>query len=332
MAVDSTDEGPRRGVDVDVPTLLGEDYGAFEEALAGGIAGPIAVVGDPFAGRETVLDRAVRDLDATRITLEPGDGVDRIREGSNGSPVVIEDCQYLYERRVGGFAELTAFLDELTSIAGTVVTGWNRYAWAYLAAVQGLDREFPVSVEVQPLPEERIAELVLGRYDDMPAFVADEPEAGGLIVTTRHEIGWRGLSLSVPVPMVSPVAVRQLISSGELEPKDVAFGRLAAVSDGNIGVATAIWESRRGAEVRPSDIAVPASDRDLTREEAFCLRLVLANERIERTQLSRVVDGLDRVLGRLARDGLVTVENGVVELEPAALPAAAAATERGLIQ
>ncbi|MEF8863896.1 MAG: hypothetical protein V5A29_11140 [Haloarculaceae archaeon] len=331
MMDDSARGGGRRGSDVDVPTLLGGDYEPFEAVLAGEAPGPVAVVGDPFSGRETVIDRAVRDLDATRVTLDLGDGADRVRAGINGGPVVVEDCQHLYQRRVGGFAELSAFLDDLASVDVTVVTGWSRYAWAYLAAVQDIGREFPVTVEVQPLPAERIAELVLSRYEEMPEFVADDPEHGGIVVTTRHEIGWRGRSVSVPVPRVSPVAVRELFSGGDLDPKDVTFGRLAAVSGGNLGVATAIWETHQGSEVRPSDVAVPASDRDLDREEAFCLRIVLAKERVDRAQLSEVVDGLDRVLRRLSRDGLVTVEDDIVELVPAAVPAAAPATERGRI-
>ncbi|WP_418284001.1 hypothetical protein [Halorubrum sp. DTA46] len=325
---DSAVERRRRGPDVDVPTLLGDDHEAFNAVLSGEEAGPVAVVGDPFSGRGSVLDRAVRDLDATRVSLDPGDGIAQTRAGINGGPVVIEGCQHLYERCIGGFEALSAFLDDLASVDATVVTGWNRYAWAYLAAVQALDREFPVTVEIQPLPAERIAELVLDRYDVMPTFVADDPDRGGLVVTTRHEIDWRDWSVSVPVPTLSPVAVKDLFSDGNMGPKDVTFGRLAAVSNGNLGVATAIWEARQGPEVRPSDVSVPASDRDLDREEAFCLRIVLAKERVNREQLAGIVDGLDRVLGRLARDGLVTVEGDIVELVPAAVPAAATATER----
>jgi hypothetical protein len=328
MVDDSTGGEVGWGPDVDVPTLLGDGRERFEAAVSGEATGPVAVVGDPFSGRETVLDRAVRALDATRISLGPGDGVDRIRAGSDGGPVVVENCQHLYERRIGGFKELSAFLDDLASIGSTVVTGWNRYAWAYLTAVQGLDRDFPVIVEVQPLPVERIEELLMGRCDEIPEFVADESEHGGLVVTTRHELNWRGRSISVPVPTVSPVAVRELVSDGDLDPRDVAFGRLTTVSRGNIGVATAIWEARQEPELRPSDISAVGSDRELDREEVFCLRLVLAKERIDRGQLSEVIDGLDRHLGRLARDGLITVTDGTVELVPAAVPVAAEAAER----
>jgi len=318
----------RQGLDVDVSTLLGDDHEAFDTFLSGEVPGPMAVVGEPFSGRGSVLDRAVQELDATRISLGPGDGFDHIRSRIDGGPVVIENCQHLYDRRIGGFEELSAFLDDMASVDVRVVTGWNRYAWAYLTAVQDLDREFPVVVEIQSVSTERIAELVLGRYDEMPAFVADDSEQDGLVVTTRRDLGWRNWSVSVPVPVLDPVAVKDLFSDGNLDPKDVTFGRLAAVSNGNLGVATAIWQTRHGSEVRPSDIAVPASDRDLDREEAFCLRIVLAKERVDREQLTGIVDGLDRVLGRLVRDGLVTLEDGIVELEPVAVPAVTATTER----
>lgn len=74
---DSAGERGRRWPDVDVPTLLGDDRESFEAVLSGEGAGPVAVVGDPFSGRGAVLDRAVRNLDATRVSLDPVDGVDR---------------------------------------------------------------------------------------------------------------------------------------------------------------------------------------------------------------------------------------------------------------
>jgi len=61
-------------------------------------------------------------------------------------------------------------------------------------------------------------------------------------------------------------------------------------------------------------MTVPEPDRDLNREEAFCLRIVLAKERVKREQLSTIIDTLDRVLRRLSRAGLVTVEDDIVEL------------------
>ncbi|ACM56581.1 hypothetical protein [Halorubrum lacusprofundi] len=83
MKDSAVERGPW-GSDVDVPTLLGDDHEAFEAVLSGEKTGPVAVVGDPFSGRGSVLDRAVRDLDATRVSLDPGDGVDQTRARING--------------------------------------------------------------------------------------------------------------------------------------------------------------------------------------------------------------------------------------------------------
>lgn len=316
---------------INVPTLLGDDHEAFKAALSDDNTRPVAVVGEPFSGRGAVLDHAVRELDATHISLAPGDGVDQIKPNISRNPVVIENCQHLYERRIGGFEELSAFLDELANIDVKVVTGWNRYAWAYLVAVQALDREFPVTAAVQPVSAEQIAELVLDRHSEMPTFVADDPERDGLVITSRHEVGWRDWSVSVPVPLLDSIAVRNLFSEGNLEPKDATFSRLAMASDGNLGVATAIWETRHGSEVRPSDVDIPVSERDLDHEEAFCLRIALAKERINQVQLTGIIDEVDRVLGRLSRDGLITIADGMVELAPEAVPTAVAMTERGRV-
>lgn len=71
------------------------------------------------------------------------------------------------------------------------------------------------------------------------------------------------------------------------------------------------------------------TDLNLDREEAFCLRIVLLKERVERAELTRIVRDTERVLGRLLRDGVVTTADGVVRLEPAAVPTAITEAERG---
>ncbi|MFC6990250.1 hypothetical protein ACFQJD_18910 [Haloplanus sp. GCM10025708] len=85
--------------------------------------------------------------------------------------------------------------------------------------------------------------------------------------------------------------------------------------------------------VRPSDVGATGTDLSFDREEAFCLRIVLSKERVERAELAAVVDAdLDRVLPRFVREGVVTVSDGVVALDPAAVPTAATATERRRFQ
>lgn len=312
----------------DPSTLLGDDAAAFERVLAGGSPGPLAVCGPPFGGRDRVLERAADRLGTDLLRLGPGDGADRVISALGDGPVVVDGCQHLYERRIGGFDPLDAALRAVAGTGARVVAGWNAYAWTYLAQVRGVDRTFAERVGIARTAADDLAELVLGRYDDLPAFAADEVETGGPLAVRRYEVGWRGRRLSVPVPIPNRAAIAAAIDGDDVDPRDVVFERLAAVSDGNVGVATAIWEASRREELRPSDVAAAGSDLDLDREEAFCLRVVLLKERVERAELSRVIDDTERVLGRLRRDGVVSVADDVVRLEPTAVPNAVAETER----
>ncbi|MFB6123022.1 MAG: hypothetical protein ABEJ78_06155, partial [Haloferacaceae archaeon] len=332
---DSSPEGSGSPLDGPTPTdsptptdelpLSPADREAFEAVLAGEEPGPLAVVGAPFAGRERLLDHASERLDATRIRLAPGDGVDAVGDAIGERPVVVDDCHHLYRRTIGGFDSLETVLDRVVDADAPVVAGWNRYAWAYLSAVRTLDRAFPTRVDVGPATAERLAELLLSRYDELPSFVDDDAGESGLVGIRRFTFDWGERSLSIPVPVPSSLSASR--RGTPPDPKDVVFERLAAVSEGNVGVATAIWG--RGDVVRPSDVAAPGGDLSLDRDEAFCLRVVLSKERVDRAELAAVVGAdLDRILSRLVRDGLVTVADGVVALDPAAVPTAAAATER----
>lgn len=309
-------------------TLLGDDMEAFERVLTAQSPGPLAVVSPPFGGRERVLEHAADRLGTDLLSLDPGDDVEPLLSALGDGPVVIDGCQHLYEHRIGGFEPLKAVLRAVTECGELVVTGWNTYAWTYLARVQGIDRTFAVRVGIEPAAAADLAALVLERYDEMPAFAPDQADSGGLVAIRPYEIDWRGHRLSVPVPVPNRATVTATLKDGKVDPKDVVFERLAAVSKGNIGVATAIWEASRREELRPSDIVASVTDLDLDREEAFCLRLLLMKERIERAELTRIVDGSERVLGRLIRDGVVSSADGVVQLEPAAVPTAITATER----
>lgn len=310
---------------LDPETLLEEAaLDTVEGVVDGTVPGPLAVVGDPFAGREAVLDRVADRLDATRVRLGPETGVGVVEEAldSDGGPLVVDGCQHLYTRTVGGFEDLERCLDLLAGVEGPVVTGWNRYAWSYLAAVRDVDGDIPERVEVGPVAAEALAELLLARYEEMPEF-AGEDGPGRLVTVRRVTVA----GVEVPLPAVDRAALAAL-GEDEPDPRDIVFERLAAVSEGNVGVAVALWERLRGSQVRPGDIVGPDAS-SLDRETAFCLRVVLAKERVSRAELAAVVGtDVERVLGRLRRAELVSEEGGVVALNPAALPTAVAETER----
>lgn len=316
-------EGQQATAGGEEATAVLSDAEPFEAVVEGDEPGPLAVLGDPYAGRERVLESAADRLDATHVRLQPDDGAARIREALGNGPAVIEDCQHLYRRVIDGFEPLEEALDLLSTAEATVVTGWNRYAWTYLATVRNVEPVFPAVAEVGPIEAESLAELLLARYDSIPTFELDDFDGDDLVSFRRHTVELAGRTLSIPIPEIHASPDRATV-----EPRDVVFERLAAAADGNVGVASALWERYRGDAVRPSDIAVPESDLSLDREEAFALRALLAKERLRRDELDALVDAPERVLARLRRGELATVDGDEVWLNPTAVPAAVEYTDR----
>jgi len=308
--------------DVDASTLL-DDSEQFDEQLTAG--GVFAVVGAPFAGRERVLDRAAATLEATRISLDPGADPDAVLERLGDGPLVVGNCQHLYNRTVGGFEGLDPVLEALAGTDYTVVTGWNRYAWSYLDAVRDAAAVVDEQFDVAGLSRPELATLARSHASTLPTFRMEDRERS-LVAIRRYPVGWRDLTVPVLVPDWEEIGARL---STAPDPETAVFERLTALAGGNPGVAAALWRRRRagdGDEMRPSDIDAPAVDLD--REGALLLRIVLAGEAVDRDLLAeRFGARCDRVLGRLDRNGVVG-DGDTVRLEPAGVPAAVEVTER----
>ncbi|MFQ3320664.1 MAG: hypothetical protein ACI8UR_000618 [Natronomonas sp.] len=314
---------------LDAETLLGEAHEPFEAALSDPTAGPLAVVGDPYGGRETVLDRAETRLDATRVRLDQNTGADAVEAALGDGPLVVDDCHQLYTRSVGGFEPLSSVLDALATADVPVVTGWNSYAWSYLDAVRDIETAFSTRTDVEGLSATQLLEFIRSKEASLPEFRRDELDEA-LLMTQEISLGSTGRTVSVPMPNREAIEARR---ADRPDPSDAVFERLADLSNGDPGTALALWKRHHDAEIlRPSALEVPTTDETFDREAAFCLRIILATERVARSTLSdRIGDRFDRLLGRFTRAGFVTVSNGVVQLDPAAVPTVAKITERGRI-
>lgn len=305
---------------VDPSTLL-DDGEQFGECIAAG--GVFAVVGPPFAGRDRVLDRAAERLDAARVCLDPGARPDAVLDHLGDGPLVVAGCHHLHERAVGGFDRLDAVLSALAGSEGPVVTGWNGYAWSYLAAIRAVPAVFDEQFEVAGLSPPVLADLVRSQVSTLPPFHLDRSDRS-LVTIRRYPVGWRDLTVPVPVPDREEIAARFTTAP---DPETAVLGRLAAVTDGNPGVAAALWrrsDTRNG--MAPGDVDAPSVDLD--REGAFLLRIVLAGETVDRSLLAARFGGrCDRLLGRLDREGVLS-DGATVSLDPAGVPAAVDVTER----
>jgi len=333
--------------------------------LDDGVGGNVAVVSEPYAGREGLLAYAqsLLDNEARWVALEPdaadgrgpalpdppaetdGESPENEDEGTAGEvdetsatgqagALIVADCHYLFERRIDGFAALDAFLDRIALSDALVVTSWNRYAWSYLDAVRDVGDTFTTTVEIPPLDAAEIRTVLEHHYDDRPDVV-DAGGAGRVKTVVFDEASVplpAGRSVGVPYPKPNPAWTASWSVSGVEESVEaVVFEKLRRVSHGNPGVAMAVWkESVRDGEIAPGYVEAFDTDLALDDDAAAVLWSVLAAERVGVARLNALFPErpVEAVLQNLAERGLVTVADGVVAVAPRALHLAVAALER----
>lgn len=156
--------------------------------------GTVAVVGDTGSGKTTYARLAVRTLEpqigvASKILearlLSPADvhrwfvehlelgcepSLDRIVEtlrGGDRRVVIVDQCENLFLRRVGGFDGIDAFLDVCTLTNDRVfwVLVFDEYPWRYMTRVADRRGYFRTIVELRPFNEDQIRQLIEKRNE-----------------------------------------------------------------------------------------------------------------------------------------------------------------------
>lgn len=286
----------------------------------------VAIISEPYAGRDVLVDLAEETLDvsAKRVTF------DAVVEGdvpdlSGHDAVLLDDCHYLYTRQIGGFDLLDRFLEEISASDALVVTSWNRYAWDYLVAVRDLDTVFSMEIAVPTLTAEQMAKLLTSNYaTTMPDFV-QTGEAGRVktIGFDRRAVGLpNGAKFEIAVPELNLeyLTSRSLSKDEAVEDVEaVVFQKIAQLSNGNPGVATALWErSQRNGEIAPAYVEEVDTGLDIDDDEAFVLEVLLAKERLSRETLESVLDDIPvhRALQSLTEQGVVEVDETAAVIDP----------------
>lgn len=161
------------------PEQLLDEFEAFEEALDAGR--PIAVTGRPYGGRKAVLDHAGSVLDTAVARLDPTDSA---HTDLDTGPLVLEHCQQLYTREVGGFERLRETLTMVTAADRTLVAGFNEFAWAYLDRVENISDAFAETFAVRPLSTAELETYVRDRRTLPP--VEEDNLGDSLVSVTRR--------------------------------------------------------------------------------------------------------------------------------------------------
>jgi hypothetical protein len=306
---------------------LGSQLSAIEDGIGRHLEGNqanVAVVAEPYAGRDVLLSHAEEQFGAAsgHVTFEELVTDQASFEFPNKEVVFVEGCHYLYARRIGGFDVLDAFLQRIAASDSVFVTAWNHWAWDYLAAVRDVDHAFPVKVPVPRLEMEAIRSLVREHVEELPTFV--ESDAYGRMKTvdfSRERVGSVGdVALALPVPRfnleyLTAIGADESISDVER----VVFERLTRLSEGNPGVALSLWhDAVEDGEIAASHFDEETEPLDLDDDEAFVLATVLSNERLAVTALESMLEEIPvaQAIQTLGHQSLVTSEDGVVAVAP----------------
>lgn len=252
----------------------------------------VAVVSDPYGGRNAVADEAEEyTLGVERVSFSSVAEADGYEMSFGGQVCVVEGCRYLYTRRVDGFAPVKSFLQTVVESDATFVTTWNSYAWSYAAQATEVDDIFD-DVRVPSLSSAEIAELLSSDYD-ISEFLTDYEEV------TADE----SPSLRERLPF-------ERLRFGIEEASDNVFEKISGMSRGNPGVARAVFESRSW--------QTDDEPLDLSYDDAFALYVVVSKERVSRDVLRRVVspDSLETSLRKLSDSGVVGFDGDKVVLRP----------------
>lgn len=325
----------------DLRTLgLEEDLSLLEIALAGNSSPEepnIAVISEPLAGREQVLEYAIEQSPtiADRVTLSDTRIDSKVFDDRAADIQVIDNCHYLYTRQIGGFDVLDAVLDTIAISDTVIISSWNRYAWEYLVAVRSIDRVFPVQITLPALDPEQIGEVITRTYDtDELHFVDDrEIEHDSLVETTAHELAIGSTrSITLPRPRLNFDVLRSWrAADADIDIRELVFARLTDLANGNPGIAKAIWEqSVSDGTISLNGLQEPPRGIELTDSEAYALQIILTKERLRTDVLASIVNesDIDRLLQSLVQQRLVERDGNQVAVRPIALPTIIGELER----
>jgi hypothetical protein len=254
----------------------------------------------------------------------------------SGDIVLVDNCQCLFSRKIGGFEKLDTFLNAVTSSKKLFITTWNQFSWNYLRFVYPLESIFPVRIELPRLSPEELKKMVMANCEWEMTFVED------MVAKTDRCFEFSEFPIvlpilkrpfGIPIPRIDLFALKCLIQEKvwPTEQKDTTsvedrvFLRLKDVSEGNPGVAQAIWKksvpSSEGT-IKPEEIVKPQYKIDINYNQAYLLYIILSMECVSLEELKEIVDlnaSVDRSVYDLERSGLIFVDNQLLSIRPEAL-------------
>ncbi|MDQ1252659.1 MAG: hypothetical protein QG646_1791 [Euryarchaeota archaeon] len=303
---------------------LRDEIGKIQEAIADFDVGKrlnVAIIAGPLSGKTTLINE-IKKLNFTRATKITFSGIIRDKKEislpeDTKRVVLIDNCQFLYMRKTGGFDILYEFLGMVSSQSRMYVTTWNLYSWKYLNEAFGIGKYFPVQVFIPALEREDLETLILKRYREGEIIFDND---GGskkepLVYVSEYplDLALMGRKVVVPVPKINiPYLKRRLHiekekyerkagKAGNEERKEETveyrlFEKIHTESKGNPGVALRIWELGLDyPHIAPKNIGQSSYNIKLEYDETFVLGLILSYQRLKKSEIADMMGSILRV-------------------------------------
>lgn len=293
----------------------------------------IAIMGEPYLGKTTLIDE-IEKMNPEKVTrlsfssiVSNSDDI-KIPEQSKRI-ILIDDCNFLYVRRIGGFEILEEFLKYIVSSDKIFITSWNLYSWNYLDEVINIGKAFPVQIKLPKFTREQIKEYILSNYKENEIrFEEDvEFEKEKVIESKKYSVFIKTLEKTINIPYFrinySLLKIRLFKKEERVAIEDIIFEKIHHISNGNPGVAKIIWQkSLEYPIIKPSKIRDESFNIDLDYNESFVLNIILSMKSIKKDELSEIVGPdfqVDKIIFQLSKQGLVGDKDGSYFIKPESL-------------
>ena len=293
---------PRPAVEEEFLSLLAEGHET------------VAVVSQPWSGRSQLLEAAADSFETepTTISLE-GPVSDSFSLPSDG-PVIVERCQHLFQRRIGGFETVSALVEEISTREEPVVLGWNVFAWQYLTELTPLSNAFDRVYMIDPLDAEAAETLLTETLD-----VSDPENALAEAVDTElteMADGERAVATTT-LESTSDRLTRLRSAIRNRYRGSVVESHLEGLVSDAAGNPTAIYRLFQ-ARTDPGIDELP-NGFDFSYNEAYVLWLILAaGETTTAALRETTAEDVSLTVGRLERQGAIERTGDHVSVRPLA--------------
>ncbi len=293
----------------------------------------IAIIAEPFAGR-TAIANEIEKINAQKVTrlnlLCPVKNREEIAlQGQSKRIVIIDNCHFLYMRKVGGFEIIEELLKLIENPDTMFITTWNLYSWKYLDEVIKIGKFFPVQINLPKLTADQIKESILSGYDKNEIkFLQDVGfENEKIIDFAKYQVMIKPLNKTINIPYLKisydRLKVRLSRKKKVVAIEDLIFEKIKHISNGNPGVAGVIWQkSLEYPVIKPGNVKELSFNIDLDYDESFILGIILSMDSIGKRELAEI-EGfeyqIDEIIFRLLKQGLIVMEDNNCRINPEAL-------------